>query len=80
MSLVLGGMNRTFWGIEMNEKDQEELEKIVYSSNNVVRDIYEWVIADRKRIVEPLIKYNPNGIIGIGEAIKQTLINAGMEQ
>ena len=33
----------------MTDTDQKEVEKIVYSSNNVIRDIIKWIEEDRKR-------------------------------
>lgn len=36
---------------------KNSIQAIVFGSNNMVNDMFNFVIEDRKRIVEPLVKY-----------------------
>ncbi len=78
----------------MNAKEKLVEELNLKLRNNLsdfrIEEIAEFILADRKRIVEPLVKFNNNMELGITRehfeqdvmvamrAIKETLNNAGM--
>ncbi len=61
----------------MNREElRRNIEEIVFSSNNIVNDLEEFILEDRKRILSPLIKYKnevppyPYWIEAIDETLK----------
>lgn len=53
------------------EKLAEELGHIVYSSNNLVKDLADWVEADRCRIVSDLVKAHDDMIKHMSMTIQE---------
>lgn len=59
----------------------EDLEKYLFSNDFTKEErlkfIYNFIIEDRKRVVEPLLRIN--GILNIDKCVAETLKNAGIQ-